>query len=184
MGSLDRKVIFGAAAALVTALALGIGAGFYFGGRGASAELALLRAQIEKAKSVLAPAGQRQTVLGTVERVEGSVIFLKAQAPANPFEEAYPEDREAVVTAETKIVRQVSKPPATYLEELLAYQRQLPGQEQASAYLVPTPPSPVAETAVAAGSLKSGDRIVVQAREDITAKTRFEAVQITVLASS
>lgn len=150
-------------------------------------------AQLEKAKKFFPVMSEMRSVSGTVTKVSGNVVTISTPPSNNPFEDV-PTTRDVVVTAATKVIKNVQKDQKVYQEEMTAYQAALQKAQKAApaagpaagaspasaAVAFPVPPMPFDEKELKVSDIKTGDMISVEAAQNIKTQTRFEATRITV----
>ena len=162
------------ALAVIISLAVGLGLGFYIGYKNASLKFT---SQIEKIKMLFPSSPDTRSISGTVKSVSGNVVTLETTASPNPFEEL-PTVRQVTVGSGTKIIKQVTKDPAEFQKEVTAWQKSSTDPKSGT---ITTLPLPFAETELKVSQLKSGDRVSVEASNNIKTQVSFEATKITVL---
>ena len=168
---------------------IGFGLGYYLGG-GADAlilrqENAQLRSQIDKAKSFFPSVAEVRSLPGTVKSISEQIVTIDVSAPPNPFEE-WPQEREVIVTQNTKIVKDEAKKPDVFQKEMEVYQKSMADfqariKEGGVIAAPPVPPTPIVETTSTIQGIKPGDKITVYASEDVKNQISFEAVRIVVM---
>ena len=135
---------------------------------------AALRAQIERAKQFFPQISDVRAISGTVTEIRGNLLVLKADPLMNPFDEA-PETRIVMITDATTIIKQISKDPDKFQRELEAYQSKL--TETPSEDFTPLP-SPFTEETLLLSDIAVGNRVSVEAAENIKTAEQFTAVRI------
>ena len=153
------------AIALVVGLLLGYGLGASQGRKSASAEF---QERIEQAKKFFPGVEDIRFLSGVIKEIGNSRITIEITSFLNPFED-WLMMREVIIISKTKIVKQELKDQEVFQKETEAYQK-------AANFSIP--PSPFSEHPVSLNDLNVGDRVSVEAEENIKPKTRFEAKQI------
>ena len=143
----------------------------------------LLR-QVEQAKKFFPSMPEMRNVSGVVKQVKDGSFVLQSDPPANPFEDL-PETREVIVGDKTAIIKLEQKDPAAYQKEIDMFQKEMESASKKSSAGItpgslPTPPNPFKEVKLALKDLKEGERVTVEAKDDIKTAERFEAVRIVV----
>ena len=113
-----------------------------------------------------------RTLSGTVTSIDGNRISLHL-ASNNPFDDASLADRTVLITADTKIVKNVAKDPKTLSEELARYR----ALTKTSTSGVPQP-QPYDKVVSDFSVIKAGDSISVSASENIKMMEEFSASEI------
>lgn len=101
---------------------------------------------------------------GVVENIEGNILTVKTTIyPLSPLNDPLEKSYRVAVGSETAVVKRVEKTEAEIREESLESE---------------DPPEPTKEVIIDFGEIVQGDRVAVQAGENILDKQTFEAVKI------
>ena len=176
------------------ALLFGLGEGYLVGQQigseaareNLSARIDKAQAQYDKAKKIFPQTPQdMRNIQGTVRSVDGDVVSVDTP-PNNPLDEL-PAVRKIAITPDTKIIIMKQKDPATFRQEMKAYQETLPSKNGAGGGSDrPLPPQPFDDVPGSLSDIKPGQLLIAIAGENIREKESFAAatIRISGLASS
>ena len=134
-----------------------------------------MHADINRFKGYFPSIPEIYSLFGEVISVSDGKIVIKTENSPNPFE-AWPTEREVMITTDTEIFIQSEKEYAQYKQEI----------EQALANLKPgeffLSPSFLKESEGTIFEIKTGDKILVYASKNIKLEETFEATKLVKLA--
>jgi hypothetical protein len=115
------------------------------------------------------------SVFGTIDEIKDKTIVLKAESVvSNPFEEVKAETKRIQVNDNTEFVKEVEKTPEEIQKEEELFAKAL--EENIETDIMP--PMPFKEVSISFPELKEGDRINVEAEENIKDKVEFLAKKV------
>ena len=124
-----------------------------------------------------------RSVYGQIKTVNKDTLTVKADPSPNPFE-PNPEKYTVAITKETKIIVNKPKEYSVYQKEMEAFNQKLAEQGKtegaAPAAAALNYPQPMTEEAIDLKGLKEGDRVTVEAAENIKGLTEFDALRVVV----
>ena len=115
------------------------------------------------------------SVFGTIDGTKDKAIVLKVEsAVSNPFEDPKIETKQIQTNNETEFVKEVEKTPEEIQREQELFTKAL--GENIEIDIIP--PMPFKEVSISFSELKEGDRIKVEAEENIKNKVEFLAKKV------
>jgi len=115
------------------------------------------------------------SVSGEIKEIKDETLTVETTYyPVNPFEETKTETKTVRITEATEFVKQVQKSPEELEKEGEAFRKAM--EETPEAAILP--PEPFKELTISFSDLKVGDRITIEAEENIKGKTEFGAKKI------
>ncbi len=133
---------------------------------------------------VIAPEQQNAiAITATVESVsEGGFMVNADNLNPNPLDMSTPAKRNVAITADTKLVKRVEKSAAEQQKDFEAFQQALSNITAESGF--PVPPITYTETPASLNDFKAGDRIAIEAAENIWSAASFTASKISLISSA
>ena len=115
------------------------------------------------------------SVSGEIKEVKDKILTLETTFyPVNPLEESKTEIKTVEITEATELVKQVQKSPEELEIEEEAFRETMEENPEAEI----SSPLPYEEFTISFSDLKVGDKITVEAEENIKEKTEFTAKKI------
>lgn len=109
-----------------------------------------------------------RTLSGTVTAIEGDKITMHL-ASINPFDDQSLNDRTVLITADTKIVKNVAKDPKTLSEELAKYRFTAKGGAAPQSYV---------QIITSMSDIKVGTSVLVKSSENVKMMQEFTASEV------
>jgi len=118
---------------------------------------------------------QLLVISGIIDEISGDALIVSAdEVIINPLAPPGPETRTVILSTDTKIIGRTDKPP----EDIVREEEEFIRAQEANLEAAIEPPLPYTETEIEQSELLVGDRVIVEAAEDIKFATEIQATRI------